>query len=174
MSLTLNKIPRWICKTRFGYRKICVLNCANEGINENVNASHECKCDISAPSDNTASFSSPSVWTQLFPPLTPSVMSFLSSIRVTPYFIAGWKLISQRRMTCHPLSFSSPSICTYMEWNKNPPWAFYFLSGTSIFQKYWVTYCSDSDSSLCLNPVLGLFCRWPRNQCTFSYGRHCQ
>lgn len=65
------------------------------------------------------------IWTQLFSPLAPSVMTFLFQPEQkshSPFSIVGWKLISSRGMSCHPLNFpsarSSTSICTYLEVNK--------------------------------------------------------
>lgn len=70
------------------------------------------------------------IWTQLFSPLAPSVMTFLfqpEQRRHSPFSIVGWKLISSRGMSCHPLSFpsavSSPSIFV---WKQYISCAFYF------------------------------------------------
>lgn len=52
----------------------------------------------------------PFIWTQLFPPLAPSVMTFLFKPEQkshSTFSIVGWKLISSRGMSCHPLSFPS-------------------------------------------------------------------
>lgn len=86
------------------------------------------------------------IWTQLFPPLAPSVMTFLLQPEQrshSPFSIVGWKLISSRGMSCHPLSLPSAvysfSISTYLE-VKILSWAFYFWTKAvpnSWFPCFW-------------------------------------
>lgn len=66
------------------------------------------------------------IWTQLFLPLAPRVMTFLFQPEQrshSTFSIVGWKLISSRGMSCHPLSFpsavSSASGSTYLEVKKS-------------------------------------------------------
>lgn len=71
------------------------------------------------------------IWTQLFPPLAPRVMTFLFQPEQrshSTFSIVGWKLISSRGMSCHPLGF--PSVCVFSLW-------FYLPWGEKISPELW-------------------------------------